>query len=403
MTKRISLAVPVGNVVIGGGHPVLIQSMTNTDTADVEATSQQILELSRAGSELVRITVDRPESAEAVPHILENVRKHSSVPIVGDFHFNGHVLLEKYPSMAQALDKYRINPGNIGRGEKRDKHFEMILELAQKWEKPIRIGVNGGSLDPELLAEKMDTNRLQKHPRSDAEIFEEAMRESALASLQFAESFGIPLSRMIVSAKVSEVPALIRIHRSLAEQTNVPIHLGLTEAGGGLSGIVSSVSALSILLSEGIGDTIRVSYTPSSGESRIQEVRIAREILQSLELRTFSPKITSCPGCGRTTGNHFQAFAEEIRTRVDEELPRWKEKFPGSEQLKIAVMGCIVNGPGEARSADVGIFFPGRGEGKIAEIYANGEKAKILSGEENISKIFFDFVEEYLQNRFKKF
>ena len=403
MTKRISLAVPVGNVVIGGGHPVLIQSMTNTDTADVEATSQQILELSRAGSELVRITVDRPESAEAVPHILENVRKHSSVPIVGDFHFNGHVLLEKYPSMAQALDKYRINPGNIGRGEKRDKHFETILELAQKWEKPIRIGVNGGSLDPELLAEKMDTNRLQKHPRSDAEIFEEAMRESALASLQFAESFGIPLSRMIVSAKVSEVPALIRIHRSLAEQTNVPIHLGLTEAGGGLSGIVSSVSALSILLSEGIGDTIRVSYTPSSGESRIQEVRIAREILQSLELRTFSPKITSCPGCGRTTGNHFQAFAEEIRTRVDEELPRWKEKFPGSEQLKIAVMGCIVNGPGEARSADVGIFFPGRGEGKIAEIYANGEKAKILSGEENISKIFFDFVEEYLQNRFKKF
>lgn len=403
MTKRISLAVPVGNVVIGGGHPVLIQSMTNTDTADVEATSQQILELSRAGSELVRITVDRPESAEAVPHILENVRKHSSVPIVGDFHFNGHVLLEKYPSMAQALDKYRINPGNIGRGEKRDKHFETILELAQKWEKPIRIGVNGGSLDPELLAEKMDTNRLQKTSRSDAEIFEEAMRESALASLQFAESFGIPLSRMIVSAKVSEVPALIRIHRSLAEQTNVPIHLGLTEAGGGLSGIVSSVSALSILLSEGIGDTIRVSYTPSSGESRIQEVRIAREILQSLELRTFSPKITSCPGCGRTTGNHFQAFAEEIRTRVDEELPRWKEKFPGSEQLKIAVMGCIVNGPGEARSADVGIFFPGRGEGKIAEIYANGEKAKILSGEENISKIFFDFVEEYLQNRFKKF
>lgn len=400
--RRISTPVRVGNVMLGGNAPIIIQSMTNTDTADIDSTVHQILELSNAGSEMVRITVDRPESAEAVPQIVERVRKFSPVPIIGDFHFNGHILLKKYPDMAKCLDKYRINPGNIGRGEKRDSHFETILEMAQKYKKPIRIGVNGGSLDPELLAEKMDKNRMQKTPRSDTEIFEETLQESALASLAFAESFGIPLSQMVISAKVSEVTSLIRIHRFLADRTQVAIHLGLTEAGGGLSGIISSTSGLSVLLLEGIGDTIRVSYTPSSGESRIQEVRIAREILQSLGLRTFFPKITSCPGCGRTTGNHFQEFSEKIRQEVTARLPKWKQNFPGSEKLKIAVMGCIVNGPGEARSADIGIFFPGRGEGKVAEIYGDGEKICNISGEENISEIFFSFVEEYLQKRFIK-
>lgn len=396
--RRKTYEAQVGNILIGGKNPVVVQSMTNTDTADGEATAEQILELAQAGSEVVRITIDRPESAEAVPKIYDIVRKESEVPIAGDFHFNGHVLLEKYPETAKLLEKYRINPGNVGRAEKRDKNFENILAIAIKNKKPIRIGVNGGSLDPELLQQKMDDNKKSGSSKSDQDIFEEAMVESAITSAEFAVSFGVPKDNIILSAKVSEPQSLIRIHESLAEKTHFPIHLGLTEAGGGLSGIVSSTAALSILLQKGIGDTIRVSITPGSGESRTKEVLVARETLQSLGFRNFSPKITSCPGCGRTTGNDFQVFAESLKKEIENRLSIWREKYPGSKTLKIAVMGCIVNGPGEARHADIGIFFPGKGEGKLATVFIDGEHFTELSGE-NIDRRFLVILEDYLRNQ----
>lgn len=387
----------VGNIQIGGGNPVIIQSMTNTDTADINATAEQILELSEAGSEIVRITVDCPESATAVPKIIDIVRRKSSVPIVGDFHFNGHVLLEKFPEMAQVLDKYRINPGNVGRGKGRDENFERILTIAKKYSKPIRIGVNGGSLNQELLDLKMDENQKAGSLRSDGEIFEEVMVESVVSSANFAVKFGIQEDKIILSAKVSEPRSLIRIHQELSQKTEFPIHLGLTEAGGGIPGIVSSTAALSVLLHEGIGDTIRVSITPGISESRTKEVEVAREILQSLELRSFTPKITSCPGCGRTTGNDFQKFSETIASEIKLQMPFWKKKYSGAENLKIAVMGCIVNGPGEARNADIGIFFPGKGEGELATVFVDGKQAGVLSGK-NLPERFLRMVEEYLMN-----
>jgi len=399
--RKKTHTVQVGNIRIGGGNSVVVQSMTNTDTADYTSTAAQILELVAAGSELVRITVDRPESAKVVPKIYDIVRKKSKIPIVGDFHFNGHVLLQKYSKTAELLDKYRINPGNVGRGEKRDENFEKILTIAIRHNKPIRIGVNGGSLDPDILQQKMDENSLlTKGMKTNKEIFEEAMVDSAITSVEFAVNFGIPKEKIILSAKVSEPQSLIRIHESLAEKTYFPIHLGLTEAGGGLSGIVSSTAALSILLQKGIGDTIRVSITPGSDESRTQEVLVAQEILQSLGVRNFSPKITSCPGCGRTTGNDFQSFAEILKEKVENRLPLWKEQYPGYEMLKIAVMGCIVNGPGEARSADIGIFFPGKGEGEKAIVFADGKHYSELSGN-NIAEQFLEIIEGYLELKIK--
>lgn len=396
--RRKSIAVQVGNIAIGGDNPIVVQSMTSTDTADIETTTKQIIELTEAGSELVRITVDRPESAAAVPQIMEIVRKKTAVPIVGDFHFNGHILLEKFPQTAQLLDKYRINPGNVGRGEGHDNNFEAILAIAKQYDKPIRIGVNGGSLDPELLDTNMETNRAQGFPLSDGEVFQKTMVQSAIISSEFALQFGIPKNKIILSAKTSDVQGLIRIHEALADKTDLAIHLGLTEAGGGASGIVSSAAALSVLLQKGIGDTIRVSITPERDEGRTKEVLVAQEILQALELRNFAPKITSCPGCGRTTGNEFQLFAETIKAEIEKRRKDWKQKYRDSEKLRIAVMGCVVNGPGEARAADIGIFFPGKGEGKLAIVYTNGEKVTELSGE-GIKKRFLEIVENYLQTK----
>lgn len=386
-----TIPVSVGNIIIGGGNPIVVQSMTNTDTADITATASQILELAEAGSEIVRITVDCPESARAVPEIIKKVRQTSSVPIVGDFHFNGHILLEKYPKTAEMLDKYRINPGNVGKGEKKDEQFERILSVAKKYNKPIRIGVNGGSLDSLLLQQKMDNAKGTQ--KSSGEIFEEAIIESVLSSAKYAVHFGIPKNKILLSAKVSSPDSLLRIYRILLQKTNFPLHLGLTEAGAGIAGVVATTAALSPLLQEKIGDTIRVSITPNSGESRTKEVYVAKEILQAVGARQFFPRIISCPGCGRTTGNDFQAFTEEITKKIEEKMPTWKQKNSSLSSLKIAVMGCIVNGPGEASHADIGIFFPGKGEGKKATIFVQGEKKYNFSGE-NIVDFFLEVLEK---------
>ncbi|MEI7511144.1 MAG: flavodoxin-dependent (E)-4-hydroxy-3-methylbut-2-enyl-diphosphate synthase [Candidatus Peregrinibacteria bacterium] len=383
--RRFSLPVSVGNCIVGGKHPILVQSMTNTDTADILATTNQILELAEAGSEMVRITVDTEESAKAVPHIVEAVRKISPVPIIGDFHFNGHLLLKKYPEMAQALDKYRVNPGNVGKGEKRDQNFEAFLSIAKEYEKPIRIGVNGGSLDPEILQQEMDA--VSNSQTSDHDILASAMVKSALQSAQYAVNFGFPKDKIILSVKHSSVPVMLQAYRLLAAQCEYPLHIGLTEAGGGKKGLISSAIALGILLAEGIGDTIRVSITPRPKESRTEEVRIAQEILQSLQIRNFTPEVTSCPGCGRTNGNHFQEFSEKVSIKLEAVKPIWKEQYPLALSLKIAVMGCIVNGIGEAKDADIGIFFPGKGEGRYATVYVGGKREKELQGTE----IFEDF------------
>lgn len=397
MTGRKTPTVFVGDIPVGGNHPIVIQSMTNTDTADIDATAQQILELESAGSEIVRITVDRPESAKAVSYIIEKVRKTSKVPIVGDFHFQGHLLLKKYAKMAESLDKYRINPGNIGNLGKHDENFESILKIAAKYEKPIRIGGNGGSINENILAKKMDENATSKRPKSDEEIFEEALVESVLTSAEFALQFGIPKDKIILSAKMSNVPGMIRVYEKLAEKTDLPLHLGLTEAGGGMQGIASSAAALGILLQKGIGDTIRVSLTPEKNQPRTAEVEAAKAILESLELRSFFPKITSCPGCGRTTGNQFSEFASAVKEEVEKRFSTWKEKYKKIEELNIAIMGCVVNGPGEARHADVGIFFPGRGEGKNAVVYLEGKEQEKLSGE-NVLEEFLKVIEKYLQS-----
>ena len=387
-------------VTVGGDAPVRIQSMTNTDTVDVIGTAIQVKELALAGSEMVRITVNTPEAAQAVPYVREQLdRMGIEVPLIGDFHYNGHRLLTDFPDCAQALSKYRINPGNVGKGDKRDVQFGLMIEAAMRWDKPIRIGVNWGSLDQELLADLMDENSRRTVPWDAKPVMYEALISSALTSAQRAEEVGMRRNQIILSCKVSGVQDLVAVYRQLSNRCNYPLHLGLTEAGMGTKGAVASAAALSILLQEGIGDTIRVSLTPQPGEARTQEVLIACEILQSLELRSFVPSVTACPGCGRTTSSTFQELTKKIEDFLRAQMPVWREKYPGVEKLKVAVMGCIVNGPGESKHADIGISLPGTGEAPAAPVFIDGEKRLTLRGE-TIAQEFQAIVEAYVENRF---
>lgn len=387
-------------VSIGGNSPIRVQSMTNTDTVDAIATAIQVKELALAGSELVRITVNTPEAAAAVPYVREQLdRMNIDVPLVGDFHYNGHRLLKDFPACAEALSKYRINPGNVGRGEKKDLQFGQMIETAIRWNKPVRIGVNWGSLDQDLLARLMDENSHRVQPWSAQKIMYEALITSAVDSAYFAENIGIDKNNIILSCKVSGVQDLISVYRELSRRCDYSLHLGLTEAGMGTKGTVASAAALSILLQEGIGDTIRVSLTPLPAESRTQEVVVASEILQALGLRLFSPSVTACPGCGRTTSTTFQELAKQIDDYLRLQMPVWKFKYPGVEALKVAVMGCIVNGPGESKHADIGISLPGTGESPVAPVFIDGEKAMTLRGE-NIIENFQEVVENYVHKRF---
>lgn len=387
-------------VRIGGDAPVCIQSMTNTDTVDAIGTAIQIKELAQAGSELVRITVNTPEAAAAVPYVREQLdRMGIDVPLIGDFHYNGHTLLTDYPACAQALSKYRINPGNVGKGEKRDRQFGQMIEAAMRWQKPVRIGVNWGSLDQELLARLMDENAQRAVPRDAKQIMYEALITSAIQSAQWAEAMGMPGEQIILSCKVSGVQDLISVYRELARRCNYALHLGLTEAGMGTKGTVASTAALSVLLQEGIGDTIRVSLTPQPGESRTQEVVIASEILQALGLRMFNPSVTACPGCGRTTSTTFQELAKQIDDYLRQQMPTWRSQYPGVETLKVAVMGCIVNGPGESKHADIGISLPGTGEAPAAPVFIDGKKVTTLRGGQIIAE-FHQIVDNYVAQRF---
>lgn len=389
-------------VTVGGDAPVRVQSMTNTDTADAIATAIQCKELAQAGSEVVRITVNTPEAAAAVPHVREQLdRMGIDVPLVGDFHYNGHRLLSDFPACAEALSKYRINPGNVGKGDKHDKQFAQMVEAALRWDKPVRIGVNWGSLDQELLAQMMDENGRRPQPWDARQVMYEALITSALQSAQRAEALGMKHEQILLSCKVSGVQDLISVYRELARRTDHALHLGLTEAGMGTKGTVASSAALSILLQEGIGDTIRVSLTPQPGESRTQEVVIASEILQALGLRIFVPSVTACPGCGRTTSTTFQELAKQIDDFLRLQMPVWRKQYPGVEGLKVAVMGCIVNGPGESKHADIGISLPGTGEAPAAPVFIDGEKRLTLRGE-GIAREFQDIVENYIQSRFGK-
>jgi (E)-4-hydroxy-3-methylbut-2-enyl-diphosphate synthase len=387
-------------VTIGGDAPVRVQSMTNTDTVDAIGTAIQVKELALAGSELVRITVNTPEAAEAVPYIREQLdRMGVAVPLVGDFHYNGHRLLTDYPAMAQALSKYRINPGNVGKGDKRDRQFAMMIEAAARYDKVVRIGVNWGSLDQELLAELMDQNARRVQPADAKQVMYHALIQSALTSATVARELGLNPDNIIISCKVSGVQDLVSVYRALARRCDYALHLGLTEAGMGTKGTVASATALAILLQEGIGDTIRVSLTPQPGEARTQEVVVALEILQSLGLRQFNPSVTACPGCGRTTSTTFQELAKQIDDFLRAQMPVWKARYPGVETLKVAVMGCIVNGPGESKHADIGISLPGTGEAPAAPVFIDGEKALTLRGE-NIANEFHKLVETYIERRF---
>ena len=387
-------------VTVGGDAPVRLQSMTNTDTVDVIGTAIQVKELALAGSELVRLTVNTPEAAQAVPHIREQLdRMGIDVPLIGDFHYNGHRLLTDYPACAQALSKYRINPGNVGKGDKRDRQFGLMIEAAMRWGKPIRIGVNWGSLDQELLASLMDENSRRAVPWGAKPVMYEALITSAVESARDAVKMGMDANQIILSCKVSGVQDLISVYRELAKRCDYPLHLGLTEAGMGTKGAVASATALSILLQEGIGDTIRVSLTPQPGESRTQEVVIAAEILQALELRSFVPSVTACPGCGRTTSTTFQELTQQIEGYLRAQMPLWREKYPGVEKLKVAVMGCIVNGPGESKQADIGISLPGTGEAPAAPVFIDGEKRLTLRGD-TIAQEFQKIVESYVEKRF---
>ena len=387
-------------VTVGGDAPVRVQSMTNTDTVDVIATAIQVKELAQAGSEMVRITVNTPEAAQAVPEIRNQLdRMGIDVPLIGDFHYNGHRLLTEFPDCAQALSKYRINPGNVGKGDKHDRQFAQMIEAAMQWDKPVRIGVNWGSLDQELLARLMDENAQRKSPWQSRQVMYEALITSAIDSARHAESLGMAANQILLSCKVSGVQDLIAVYRELAQRCRYPLHLGLTEAGMGTKGTVASATALSILLQEGIGDTIRVSLTPQPGESRTQEVVIASEILQSLGLRIFVPSVTACPGCGRTTSTTFQELAKQIDDFLRAQMPVWRSRYPGVENLKLAVMGCIVNGPGESKHADIGISLPGTGEAPAAPVFIDGEKALTLRGE-NIAQEFHHIVENYIEKRF---
>jgi (E)-4-hydroxy-3-methylbut-2-enyl-diphosphate synthase len=400
--RRHSVAVRVGDVTIGGGAPVVVQSMTNTDTADAEATARQVRELAEAGSEIVRVTVNTDEAAAAVPHVRDRLAAAGcDVPLVGDFHFNGHKLLASHPACAEALDKYRINPGNVGRGSKRDPQFAAMIETACRWRKPVRIGVNWGSLDQDLLTRMMDENSRAPDPKDALEVLREATVVSALGSAARAEELGLPHDAIVISSKVSGVQDLVAIYRALAERCAYPLHLGLTEAGMGAKGIVSSAAALAILLQEGIGDTIRVSLTPEPGGDRRQEVRVAQEILQSLGLRAFAPRVVACPGCGRTTSSYFQELAQRIQEHVQGRMPAWRREFVGAENMTVAVMGCVVNGPGESKHANIGISLPGTGERPVAPVYEDGEKTVTLKGE-RIAEEFQELVERYVARRFAR-
>ena len=398
--RHKSIAVDVGGVMVGGGAPIVVQSMTNTDSADVEGTARQVAALARAGSELVRITVDRDEAAAAVPHIKERLLKMGvSVPIIGDFHYIGHQLLADHPGCAEALDKYRINPGNVGFKNKRDPQFTQIVEMALKHGKPVRIGVNWGSLDQELLTRLMDENSQSSSPRGAREVMHEAMVQSALLSAARAEEIGLPKNRMILSAKVSAVQDLIAVYTELARRSDYALHLGLTEAGMGSKGIVASSAAMGVLLQQGIGDTIRVSLTPEPNGDRTLEVQVAQELLQTMGLRTFVPLVAACPGCGRTTSTTFQELASDIQGFIRNSMPGWKKQYPGVETLTVAVMGCIVNGPGESKHADIGISLPGTGEQPTAPVFIDGKKAATLRGP-TLTADFKQMVTDYIERRF---
>ncbi|WP_425105205.1 flavodoxin-dependent (E)-4-hydroxy-3-methylbut-2-enyl-diphosphate synthase [Ancylobacter sp.] len=398
--RRRTVAVKVGGVTVGGGAPVVVQSMTNTDTADAEGTARQVAALARAGSEIVRITVDREEAAMAVPEIKERLLKMGlDTPIVGDFHYNGHLLLTKYPACAEALDKYRINPGNVGFGEKRDRHFTTIVEQAIRYRKAVRIGANWGSLDGDLLTALMDENAKLPRPAEARAVTREALVRSALLSAALAEEIGLPRDQIILSAKVSAVQDLITVYAELARRADYALHLGLTEAGMGSKGIVASSTAMGVLLQQGIGDTIRVSLTPEPGGDRTREVTVAQEMLQTMGLRTFVPLVAACPGCGRTTSTTFQELAFEVQDFIRTSMPEWKKRYPGVETLNVAVMGCIVNGPGESKHADIGISLPGTGEFPTAPVYLDGKKAMTLRGP-SLREDFKKIVEDYVERRF---
>ena len=399
VTRRSTITANVGGVLIGSAHPVVVQSMTNTDTADVTATAGQIAELARAGSELVRVTVNNEASARAVPAVVDALgRMDVNVPIIGDFHYNGHLLLTRYPACARALAKYRINPGNVG-GKRRDENFRSIVEVALAYDKPVRIGVNWGSLDQTLLTAMMDANARRPSPRDTRLVVLEAMVESALQSAALAEATGLGHDRIVLSAKVSGVQDLVDVYRMLAARCDFPLHLGLTEAGLGAKGIIASTAGLSILLQEGIGDTIRVSLTPEPGGDRSEEVRVAQQILQSLGLRSFNPQVTACPGCGRTTSTFFQQMAQDIQDYLRVKMPVWRTEHPGVEEMKVAVMGCVVNGPGESKHANIGISLPGTFEEPKAPVYVDGRLLVTLRGDDIVAE-FLGILEEYVSSRY---
>ena len=398
--RRPTVAVRVGGVPVGSGHPIVVQSMTNTDTADVAATVRQVTALARAGSELVRVTVNNEAAAAAVPRIVEELdRLGAPVPVIGDFHYNGHLLLTRHPDCARALAKYRINPGNVG-GKRADEHFRAIVDVALANDKPIRIGVNWGSLDQSLLTELMDENARRPSPRDARDVTMEAMVESALRSAALAESAGMRHDQIVISAKVSGVQDLVDVYRMLAARCDYPLHLGLTEAGLGAKGIIASTAGLSILLQEGIGDTIRVSLTPAPGGDRTEEVQVAQQVLQSLGLRSFTPQVTSCPGCGRTTSTFFQEMAQQIQDFLREKMPVWRQERPGVAELKVAVMGCVVNGPGESKHANIGISLPGTFEEPKAPVYVDGRLLVTLKGDRIVAE-FLEILEEYVASRYR--
>ncbi len=400
MQRRISRPVRVGNIWIGGQNPVVVQSMTNTDTADADATARQVFELAEAGSEVVRVTVNNAESAAAIPEIRRRLDIFGcSVPLVGDFHFNGHKLLQAYPECAQVLDKYRINPGNVGKGSKKDEQFLSMIEVAIQHDKPVRIGVNWGSLDQSVAQRLMDENALRSSPWTPEQVMQEAIILSALESAEQAVAWGLSRDKIVLSCKVSHVQSLIALYRDLSKRCDYALHLGLTEAGMGSKGIVASSAALAVLLQEGIGDTIRISLTPAPNESRTTEVLVAQELLQSMGLRAFAPMVTACPGCGRTTSTFFQELAMQIQSYLREQMPIWRPQYPGVEMLKVAVMGCVVNGPGESKLADIGISLPGNGEVPVAPVYIDGQKAITLKGE-HIAQEFKNILFQYIDHKY---
>ncbi len=398
--RRVARRVLVGGVTIGGGAPIVVQSMTNTDTADVAATVAQVAALAHAGSELVRVTVNTADAAAAVPHIRERLAAAGVVvPLIGDFHFNGHRLLTQHPACAEALAKLRINPGNVGHGSKRDEQFATLIEFACRYDKPVRIGVNWGSLDPALLARMMDDNARQPKPEDATVVTRKALVASALDSARQAEELGLPADKIVLSCKVSGVQDLIAVYRDLAARCDYPMHLGLTEAGMGSKGIVASTAALAVLLQEGVGDTIRISLTPEPGGDRTREVVVAQEILQTMGLRSFTPMVIACPGCGRTTSTFFQELADKIQSYMREQMPRWRDRYPGVENMHVAVMGCVVNGPGESKHANIGISLPGSGENPVAPVYIDGVRAVTLKGD-GIAAEFQALVERYVQKNY---